>query len=185
MPIFQISAADWRITIRRGNLQGQFSHRSHTCYASSKTPEIGGQMLRPKRRPPGGIQHRGSLKTYLTTSMVAVVCPLFLPFSAVAHLPTPTTGWNLGNTLEPRSAATEGMHITMRRASRAFASPVWVGPGRLPTSGRRAHPTSLATCRAISPLSRRQLLSRPLQTGVISFPDKTFLCECGSITLRT
>ena len=34
-------------------------------------------------------------------SFLAIVCLLMLPLGAFAQLPTPTYGWNLGNTLEP------------------------------------------------------------------------------------
>ena len=34
-------------------------------------------------------------------SVIAIVCLLMLPLCAFAQLPTPTYGWNLGNTMEP------------------------------------------------------------------------------------
>ncbi len=37
----------------------------------------------------------------LNTSVIAIVCLLMLPLCALAQLPTPTYGWNLGNTMEP------------------------------------------------------------------------------------
>ena len=37
----------------------------------------------------------------LNASVLAIVCLLILPLGAFAQLPTPTYGWNLGNTLEP------------------------------------------------------------------------------------
>ena len=37
----------------------------------------------------------------LNASILAIVCLLILPLGAFAQLPTPTYGWNLGNTLEP------------------------------------------------------------------------------------
>ena len=39
----------------------------------------------------------------LTTLIVKIACFLMLPAAAFAQLPTPTYGWNLGNTLEPPS----------------------------------------------------------------------------------
>ena len=36
-----------------------------------------------------------------TVLIVAIVCLLMLPVVTFAQLPTPTYGWNLGNTLEP------------------------------------------------------------------------------------
>jgi endoglucanase len=36
----------------------------------------------------------------LATSLIAFTCLLLLPLTAVAQLPSPTYGWNLGNTLE-------------------------------------------------------------------------------------
>jgi endoglucanase len=41
------------------------------------------------------------MKTHITTSIVAMACLLIFPAGALAQLPTPTYGWNLGNTLEP------------------------------------------------------------------------------------
>jgi hypothetical protein len=35
------------------------------------------------------------------TSVLAMACLLMLPLGAFAQLPTPSYGWNLGNTLEP------------------------------------------------------------------------------------
>ncbi len=37
----------------------------------------------------------------LRTRVIPTLCLLILPFGAFAQLPTPTYGWNLGNTLEP------------------------------------------------------------------------------------
>ena len=37
----------------------------------------------------------------MNVSFLAIVCLLILPLGAFAQLPTPTCGWNLGNTLEP------------------------------------------------------------------------------------
>ena len=39
----------------------------------------------------------------LTALIVKIACLLMLPVAAFAQLPTPTYGWNLGNTLEPPS----------------------------------------------------------------------------------
>jgi endoglucanase len=39
----------------------------------------------------------------LNRLVVSIACLLTLPLAAFAQLPTPTYGWNLGNTLEPPS----------------------------------------------------------------------------------
>ncbi|HEY8995749.1 MAG TPA: glycoside hydrolase family 5 protein [Lacunisphaera sp.] len=41
----------------------------------------------------------------LVTSLKALAALLMLPLSGLAQLPTPTYGWNLGNTMEPPSGA--------------------------------------------------------------------------------
>ena len=39
----------------------------------------------------------------LNPLVIAIVCMLLFPLAALAQLPNPTYGWNLGNTLEPPS----------------------------------------------------------------------------------
>lgn len=43
------------------------------------------------------------MKKRLTIKILAITCLLALPAASIAQLPTPTYGWNLGNTLEPPS----------------------------------------------------------------------------------
>lgn len=47
--------------------------------------------------------------------ILAIACLLMLPAASFAQLPTPTYGWNLGNTLEPPSG--EGTWARQRRSS--------------------------------------------------------------------
>jgi hypothetical protein len=41
------------------------------------------------------------MNKWLKTLFVAIACVLALPAVALAQFPSPTYGWNLGNTLEP------------------------------------------------------------------------------------
>ena len=40
----------------------------------------------------------------LSTLSIAIACLLMVPAAPFAQLPTPTYGWNLGNTMEPPGA---------------------------------------------------------------------------------
>ncbi len=60
----------------------------------------------------------------ITTLIIKIACLLMLPVAAFAQLPTPTYGWNLGNTLEPPSgegtwgpAATQSLINTVADSS--------------------------------------------------------------------
>ncbi len=46
-------------------------------------------------------QHRRTRSRFLSGIILSCACLLMLPLSTRAQLPTPTYGWNLGNTLEP------------------------------------------------------------------------------------
>ena len=45
----------------------------------------------------------GTKQRFLSGVVFALASLLLVPFAAKAQLPTPTYGWNLGNTLEPPS----------------------------------------------------------------------------------
>jgi len=41
------------------------------------------------------------MKRLISHRIIVLACILMLPLAAFAQLPSPTYGWNLGNTLEP------------------------------------------------------------------------------------
>jgi aryl-phospho-beta-D-glucosidase BglC (GH1 family) len=53
--------------------------------------------------PIGGAKTTANLHHTLHAALLALVCLLLFPLTALAQLPNPTYGWNLGNTLEPPS----------------------------------------------------------------------------------
>src|SRR6266540_5053475 len=63
------------------------------------THNINHSSGRNERLNESGGQHR----RLLNRLFVSVACFLALPLAALAQLPTPTYGWNLGNTMEAPS----------------------------------------------------------------------------------